>query len=46
MEVPLILASILQGVVGNILSLAPHRSKSIGSAIAHISIDEVMYFIL
>jgi hypothetical protein len=44
-EVSLTLASILQGgAVGVILSLGPHRSGSIGSAVDRVGIDEVMYF--
>jgi hypothetical protein len=31
-------------VVGIILSLGPHRSRSIGSAVDHVGIDKVMYF--
>jgi hypothetical protein len=30
--------------VGIILSLGPHRSRSIGSAVDHVGIDKVMYF--
>jgi hypothetical protein len=44
-EVSLILAFVLQGgAVGVILSLGPHCSGSIGSAVDRVGIDEVMYF--
>jgi hypothetical protein len=44
-KVSLILASVLLGgVVGSILSLAPHCSRSIGSTVDRMGIDKVMYF--
>jgi hypothetical protein len=47
LEVSLILASVLQGgAVGVILSLWPHRSRSIGNAIDRVGIDKVMYFLM
>jgi hypothetical protein len=45
LEVFLVLTFVLQGgIVGIIVSLEPHHSRSIGSGLDRVGIDEVMYF--